>query len=367
MHYLVLPYFILFLLYFIFVMHRDDDVKQIGIIYFLLIAALFFLVAMLLQPLTGDNHAYSLHFEYIRNLKFSEMLSSISPEFGYKILNWLVGQVSSNYLVFSFTIFILFTTILYKSIKNIYPSFEKYFVLFMFILYPYSMAYIVSGKRQGIALVFMLLALSFFNQDKKLKGTISMIMISLFHYGSLIVIPFITIFVLFKEKNIFKLSILVFILSIFISFFGINELLLDNVSNYIILDPRYAVYFESEGAFKTINYEVGFRLKFVLFSSVPLILYLLFKDKIDEKEKKRVLNWLSVYLLLNSMYHFLSAIPFNDRFGTFSWFILPIVCYEVLRVINKQYAVLLTVIFFFIGVVLLQFYTSKYFHPLGLI
>jgi len=367
MHYLVIPYFIIFLLYFVFILHKDDEIKRAGIVYFLLVAIFFFLVAMILQPLSGDTYRYSLKFDYLIGLSFAELINLSRPEFAYRLLNWLVGLVTSNFQVFIFTVFMLFITVFYKALKNIYPSFERYYIFLAVLLYPYVLSYIVSGKRQGIALVFMILAISFFMQNKKLKGTLSMLMIPFFHYGSLLIFPFIAIFVLFKEKNIFKIAMTIFLSSLLSSLSGLNQFLMDEIPKYITVGSQHIAYFESDGEFAAINYRVGFRLDFALFSIFPLILYFLFKNNINTNDKARVLNWLSVYLLLNSIYNFLSILPFNDRFSAFSWFILPIVCYEILRAVNRQYAILFSALLLFIGVILLQFYTSKYFLPLGLV
>ena len=145
------------------------------------------------------------------------------------------------------------------------------------------------------------------------------------------------------------------------AFLNLNKYLVDFLTQYINFDTEFQQYFVQNGEFARIHYKTGFRLDFTLFSLFPLILYLIFKTN-----SLRVKMWLGLYLLLNSLYNILCVIPFSDRVAVFSWFIWPIVNYEILRAYNRKYAYVFLLLLFLSGIVLLQFYTNKYLLPLDL-
>lgn len=369
MHYLVIPYFIIFIFYIIFSLHEDSEIKYVGIVYFAIISIIIFYISLILQPVVGDSYRYSKGFEYLGSMSLSQLFS-IPPtkpygtsEYGFRLLNWIFWHIYDNYKFFMTGLFIIFLSIFYRAIKLLYKGYEKYYILFSFILYPYFIAFLTSGKRQGLALALMLLAISYFMNEKNRSGYLALLSIPLIHYGSTVVIPFLLLFIYLKrvaKDKILIVASLIYSISLIMSITELNNTFLD-FSSYLNSDGgSYNIYFNKEFASK-IHYKTGFRIDFTLFSFLPIILFIFFKNYIDKEKLIKVKILLALYLLLNSIYQFMSMVAFSDRFAAFSWFILPIVCYEILRAVHKQYAVLLTVVFLFFGVVLLQIYTGRYF------
>lgn len=357
MHYLLIPYFSIFLLYFIFVTRYNDIKAKRGTIYLLMIALVFLGGAILLQPLEGiDSIRYNQNFLILKNLSFWEMNALEYPPYAFRLINWLVGQFTSDYHVLFFVFFIIYIFIFYKALKNIYPSFERYYIFMAYMMYPFFIGYLMNVKKHGLGLVFMLLAISYFFKNQNIKGAASLIISVLFHKAMLLVFLPIFLFVWLKEKNILKIASPIYIILLIFSISGLGEYLQNNevLLDYLQLENRFQGYLSTETA---TYYKTGFRLDFALFSLIPIFLYLYFKNRINKNDKKWVTKWLGLYLLLNGIYQFFSFAPYADRFAGFSWFILPLVCYIILEPVSKKYAVLFTMLLLLAGVILLQVYT----------
>ena len=357
MHYLLIPYTIIAILFMFFYTKRDENIFRFAIVFLLSISILFLGIGMLFQPLHGDSYRYNLGFERISLLTFDQMIMLDNPEFGFRFISWFTSNIINDVKFFFFTLYFLFVVICWKALKNLYESFETYIVFSFLILYPYFLFYIVNGKRQGISLVLMVLAISFIFKKQNVKAIISLGIAFLFHSAIALTYPFFILIMFFKKtEKLFKISLIILSISIVSSIISLNEQL-SLLSNLFNLDTRYTAYLDD--SFSEIAYRTGFRLDFTLFSLFPLMLYFLFRKQLSENNEK-ILTWLSLYILLNSIYHFFSFVVFSDRFAVFSWFILPIVCYEILKKVNeRKYLPIFIFSLIFINVFLLQTYTGK--------
>lgn len=357
MHYLLIPYTIIAILFVFSYSKKDENTFRFAIVFLLCITILFLGVGMIFQPLHGDSYRYSLGFKKIDSLTFQKMLMLEKPEFGFRFISWFTATIINDVKLFFFIIYLLFIGICWKALRNLYGSFETYIVFSFLILYPYFLFYIVNGKRQGIALIFMLLAISFLFKNQNFKTIISLGFGLLFHSTIVLTYPVFLFMIFYKNtKKLFKLSFIVLSLSILSSIISLNEQL-NLILEFFNIDARYLAYFND--SFAEVDYRTGFRLDFTLFSLFPLFLYFIFREQLSINNE-RILNWLSLYMLLNSIYHFLSFIVYSDRLAVYSWFILPIVCYELLKKINNgKYLPIFIIALIFINIFLLQTYTGK--------
>lgn len=373
MSYLVFIYSVVFILYFITFFVKDDTKRNIGIVVFYWIALGFFIFQITFQKIGGDPYRYVEGFKYIGQMSFNKMLSIplherySDLEFGFRIFDWIIYHIYSNGHFFIFTVLVLFFLIFFKAIDNLYKGIEKYYILISYLLFPYFIAYVESGKRQGLAMALMLLSISYFFKKNDKKALIALFAIPLFHYGTSLVIPFILLWRYIKN-SFYKLKIatIIYLISIFSAITHLNEklklLLAFIISHKISLEA----YISNNGAFANIHYKTGFRLDFTIFSLFPVFLYIIFYKKINSEKKEYINNWIVLYLLLNSIFQFLCFIPFNDRLAAFSWFVWPIIIYEILKAVYKKYVIIYILLMLFFGVILLSFYTSKYFTDLGM-
>lgn len=357
MHYLIIPYTIIAILFMFFYTKRDENIFRFAIVFLLCLSILFLGIGMVFQPLHGDSYRYNLGFQKISFLTFEQMFMLDNPEFGFRFISWFTSNIINDVKFFFFTLYILFVVICWKALKNLYESFETYIVFSFLIIYPYFLFYIVNGKRQGLALVFMLLAISFIFKNKNFKAIVSLGIAFLFHTSILLTYPIFIFIMFFKNKEkLFKISLIVLFISIISSIISLNEQL-TLIINSLNLQSNQMAFFD--GSFDKIDYRTGFRLDFTLFSLFPLMLYFYFRKQLSENNEK-ILTWLSLYILLNSIYHFFSFVVFSDRFSIFSWFILPIVCYEILKKVNEgKYLPIFIFSLIFINIFLLQTYTGN--------
>lgn len=362
MHYLLVPYTLFLLLYIVFLSDEKKNIGRTGIVFVLTLSIALLGFVITIQPFFGDPYRYALGFLKFRDFTIYEIFTYQTGEYLFRLLNWIVGQFTDNPHLLFFVVYVIFILTFYRSLKIIYPSFERYIVFSFYILYPHFLFYVVNGKRQGLGLVFMLLAIGFLMKNENKKAFTFFIVSGLFHSGMFLVLPIVGIFLFFKEKQLLKISFIILMCSIFISILDINEILSGPLLDILATEARYKAYLTDE--FTEINYRIGFRLDFTLFSFFPIFLYSFLRKRIHDNEKKEVQHWLALYMLLNSIYHVFSFVPFNDRFAVFSWFILPIVCYMIVRSVSKKYAILFTISILFFNLFLLQTYTGYILHSL---
>lgn len=353
------------LLYIVFLSNKKNNIGRGGIVFVLSLSIVLLGIVITIQPLSGDPYRYAMGFLKFRDFALDEIFTYRTGEYFYRLLQWIVGQFTDNPHLLFLVIYVIFILTFYRALKNIYPSFERYIVFSFYILYPYFLFYVVNGKRQGLGLAFMVLAISFLMKNENKKAFLLVIVSGLFHSGMFLVLPLVAVFVFFKDKRLLKISSIILIGSVVVSILGINEMISGPLGDMLVTETRYTAYLTDQ--FDEINYRTGFRLDFAFFSFLPIFLYIFLRKRIRENERKKVQNWLALYMLLNSIYHIFSFVPFNDRFSIFSWFILPIVCYMIIRSVSNKYAALFTLSLLLLNLFFLQTYTGHIFQSLEIL
>ncbi|GIT98130.1 EpsG family protein [Sulfurovum sp. TSL1] len=362
MHYLLVPYALFMLLTLTFLSDRRNNLGRAGTVFVLLLSLILLGIVITVQPFAGDSYRYAMGFLKFREFSFDEVFTYQTGEYLFRLLNWTVGQFTDNPHILFLVIYLIAILTFHKALKNIFPTFERYIVFSFYVLYPYFLFYIVNGKRQGLGLMFMILAISYLMEDKNRKAFFFLLISGLMHSGMFLVLPFATLFILFKERGLLKISSAILAGSVVLSVLGINEVISGPLGEMLASEARYSAYLDDR--FEEINYRTGFRLDFALFSFFPIFLYVFLRKKISSDQKVTVHNWLSIYMLLNSIYHLFSFVIFNDRFAIFSWLILPIVSYMIVRTVSKKYATLFILLLLGLNVLFLQTYTGRIFQDL---
>ncbi|MGL1934837.1 MAG: EpsG family protein [Fibrobacterales bacterium] len=309
----------------------------------------------------GDRFSYWAKFETWRSFSFQELIQLEDPEFMWRLITWSVGQATETYEVFFIIILGIMVGGLYWTLSLIYARTEKWAMLTCFMLYPFFLNYATNTLRQGIAQSFILLGIACWFKDQKKIG-ISFVAFAYFWHGSMLMfVPLvICFFVLNRSKFGFKFAVTVFMSSLFLSITKINSFLSTQVPKLIDLKEKELYYFDEE-KIKVTGYATGAKPGFIIFSSFPLVLYFLFRNDIPDEKKYRVQYWLGAYLILNSVLHFFSFAPYSDRFAGASWFMFPIVCFEVLRARNVEYGKNFLKGFPLFNAIILPVYTYIYF------
>ncbi len=366
MHYLIAPYSLMLLLYIYFIRGKTNEASKTGL--FIIFMAFLIVLggALVIQDPFGDPYRYMVQFEEISEMSFGELPEMDHPEVGYRYLNWIVGQVTPNHKVLFLVIYLFVLGCTYYSLKIQYPGIER-FQVFMFIsLYPFFLFYVVNGKRQGMTLAMLLVVLALMQRRKSFWAYFLLPLGMIFHTSMGLAWLFLTLFFIIKQKYRLKSAIIFCLTSVGLSIAKLSSAVIGGVASLFSLDPRYQEYLKEDSVFVVINYRTGFRPDFFLFSMIPLGLYIYYRKSIKEEHKERVDYWLGAYLFLNSIYHLFSAVPFGDRFAIFSWFILPIVSYEIVRGVKKGHAQIMTVVLLIVNILFLQLYSGKIFASLDL-
>lgn len=184
----------------------------------------------------------------------------------------------------------------------------------MFLTGFFFYAYGTNTIRAGFAASFLLLALALY--DRLLYFVLFLLIAVNCHFS--MAIPALAMLVSrFYDKT--KIYLLLWLIAIPLSAVAGHsfEALFSSMSS----DNR--VSYLSVNADET-NYNVGFRLDFILYSCVPVVMgyYYIIKRGIKDRLYSILYN---TYILANSFWILVIRANFSDRFGYLSWFIYPAV------------------------------------------
>jgi len=288
---------------------------------------LIFIPIFLLIPLIGlrgfdvgaDTNSY-----YII-LWNQELYLKLANDLLFTLLAMFLRYLDLSYSYFLFIIASLFMFTTYISLNkiskfyysNVFYLFFTYFSFFFFL----SMS--INIIRQGISLVFLLLAYSYLlNKERRIKVLICIIVSLAFHATSAIalVLFFIAYYKTKYIKNYYYY--ILFVLCIILSYMNFGLL---NISPFLIdllgNDNRKVAYLADDD----FGYNVGFKPQFVLFNIIFLCSALFLKAKIKKDSWSSNYEILIRYYILASCLFFMAfQIPFSDRWGLLSWYIIPL-------------------------------------------
>lgn len=283
----MVAYFCIYILLFTFSLQFLNDRKNTTIFFFFLSSLLIFFASFRFE--VGPDY---LHYELIYNQIDEIFFNKNSKiEYGYRFLNYIINKCNLGFhTVLFISTFIVFINLYFAC---------KYLKInpLVFILSYFSLLYltnVINLVRHGIAVSFIFLAFSIrIKKDGIKKSIFPSIFIlfigSLFHYVSLLMIPFIIIL----KLNISRFAMLVLICVSFV--FSESLLLLNKILSTLHVNTTITetiVYYSMVQ--NTSKFGLGTLLKFLIF------LYYLFINRtslLSEDVHKLSIN-LSFYLLL---------------------------------------------------------------------
>lgn len=292
---------------------------------------LIFCIIIGFRPLSskyfGDtvNYAATYHLHSIENFTFS---------FGGGdwLFDWIKGYCSDRMNVSWFFTIIAVGYVFFQliGITRIFKNNTYIATLFLFGAFSFW-SYLTNGIRNGLSCAIMISAISFFCSDRKrilniLLGILCCTIAFSIHKSAAlpIICMALALFVtdVRKTMSFWVLSIILCIVARGpIEQFFINLGFDDRLSSYVSGTQEYA----------EMGYKTGFRLDFLIYSAMPIILgyYILVKKRIQNRTYEILLN---TYILSNSFWVMLMNAAFSNRFAYLSWFMYPIVlAYPCLR------------------------------------
>lgn len=270
----------------------------------------FFKVATFPVFLYGDKEVYQDNFDNISLISIWQ-----SKDIGFSYFSYVIKFFIDNSNVYFFILAFIYV-FGYFILANRFIKKENigYFILASFLSFGFA-AYGVNTIRAGVALSVFLIALA--NYNNRIKFLIISIISVLIHKSLLL--PFIAFLCskyIIKTKYYNYFWLLCFVVSIF------N---IDFISNFVesIIgqsDDRFISYLEDETLER---YNVGFRIDFILYSLIPILigrLYIL-KYNVQDEWYQRIFH---TYLLTNAIWLLVIRMAFTDRMAYLSWFLIPL-------------------------------------------
>lgn len=296
----------------------------------------------------GTDTRNYFYFNWVRNFA-SESTSEVIFVF---IMN-VIKSLHLSFTVFLLVISTLFFLAIYKSFILVSKIFQAdvFWVLFCFFSLFFAQSLSINVIRQGLALSFLLYALTLWITLKKITIKLGVLcfLAVITHSTSLIPI-LLYIFVLIFDKRIqMRYYFILYLLGIIVSFLNIGFLDISPALLDILNDGKRAGYLTDTDQI----YVTGFKPQFVAFNSIFLVLYYYIYRKFFIKNAAISLTYnqvLKYYLLASFIFFMAFQIPYSDRWGLFSWIVIPILMapYFTLKESVVYYKIPIVLFFIFI-------------------
>lgn len=275
----------------------------------------------------GDMLSYAHNFN-IKKYGINDILNNNQSDLLFDLFTILCVKIFTPQQYF-FIISILYVVPLYIASKKLFK--EQWVLGFLMLITTMSFwSYGTNGIRNGLATSIFVLAISL----KRNYLTLILILASVAIHRSMALTAlayFITIFI--NKPSYF--------LKFWFACIPISLIAGSTIEQYLIsidffANDRIVSYLGNNR--QNIDYNVGFRWDFLLYSSVGVFAgwYFIFKLKVRDRLYYRLFN---IYLFANAFWILIIRAPFSNRFAYLSWFLISIVLiYPLLKfqVIKKQ-------------------------------
>jgi hypothetical protein len=283
------------------------------------ILSVFVIYQLQSSPALAGNDKFN-YLRLFQNISLGQALESKDIGFGYYV--YLCRSLfSDESLFFTLTALLYILGYWIFALKTFGNKYVFVFLLMVFVSFGF-IAYGINTIRAGIALSMFMIAISYH------KNTLVFILFGilsvLFHKS--LAIPFL-FFILSHYFNHPKLFLKIWILALVLSFLNIS-VITSFLQNVFSFDDRSGIYFDTENS---LRYKTGFRIDFVIYSSIPIAVsyYYIFKLKLKDKLYSQLFN---TYLLTNAVWLLVIRMAFTDRVAYLSWFLIPfLVLYPLLK------------------------------------
>lgn len=271
----------------------------------------------------GDTYFYTNAFNGIRESSYE-----IKSDKLFYSLMYLFSKIT-NVKVFYILCSICYVLLPFYLFKNI----EKKHVFILLALHVCSFSYWnfgANGLRNGLGVALFLYALIY--SEVKTITFYGLALISAQLHASMY-IPLLGFIVshIFVRTKVY-LSFWLFTIPITFIYGKRIQSFIDNfISQIGLSDSRLETYSNLNGAIAEVYQTTSFRLDFLIYSALPVLLgyLLIFKYKYFNQFYTRVFN---SYLLLNGVWILLMYRPFTNRIAYLSWFLIPVLFYPLLEI-----------------------------------
>ncbi len=320
---IIIPYYILTSIFIIII---ETNYKKINLsknsLYFLYSTPLliFFSFTSFREYTVGtDTENYLYFLSKVINSDGLTIFSTSRFEFLFILISYIASFFESErfYLVF---ISLIQTIAFFFAIKLWSKNPAISFLFFCSLFVSYNLG--TNILRQGLAIPFALISINYLI-EKRIKSFLVFSVISFFfHHTSIIIIIF--SFLCINNLKI-KNYITFWLISIILLYAGCFKFILELGRELFSFNESYKNILSN---FSLDSYQVGFRLDFILFSSIPALILLITNRK---NLSKKEFFLIKLYFLLNTLFVLVMEIPYSDRFGLYSWILFPLLIPNLIK------------------------------------
>jgi hypothetical protein len=271
--------------------------------------------------IAADKPAYELLFSYLLNdMGVPTGFERVEPAF--LAFTWLVAKLTnSTDFFFSLIFATVFLGLTCKTGKSSPLFRDRFYLVVLWLSFPFFYSLSINVLRQGIALVFVIYALDAEMSRRKYRSMALLLLSMMFHFSTAIFIP---IFLLLRCKIGLRLLLAFWALCVVCAILSIPQHLITMAAELTpaSLQEKFPYYFSYLTGQLTDEYDMSFKFRFLAFSALPLIVLFackLFKFQVSND----CVFLLKVYLALNGFFFLIGYIPFSDRVALLSWQLMP--------------------------------------------
>jgi hypothetical protein len=277
------------------------------------ITALFIAIYFVIEPIVIYSDKWLYQEDFLSVSLSHQIGDTLNKDIGFYYYTFVVSSITNSPLIYFFITAIVYMSGYIFFIKRKIIS-QYQFILFLGIISSLGFfGYGTNTIRAGLALSFFIIALT--RKPGFNFSLIFLVLAVLFHKSLLMPVASWVLIRFYNDKNNF---ILLWVVCFFLSLFFGNTFVSMFGEFFNITDERVQAY-----AYNTdIAYKTGFRLDFVVYSIIPIIIAKLYQKKGYFDHFYNQL--LSLYVICNAFWLLLIRIAFSDRFATLSWFLIPI-------------------------------------------
>jgi len=294
-----------------------------------------------------DLYNYFNKFNSLKGVSFPTLNLAEEPLF--YLLQWLIVNMTGSFNIFLVIVWGIIVSNIIKSVHNIFPSHYILYVLFSYFTFFIFFNYVLNVMRQGLAISFIILGVSYLIKKKDRvdwRFYIPIIIAPMFHVSAL---PVSIVLIVLKFSNIdFKW--------ILMSWLGASFLFLTDLNSSFFSGLNIEPIEDYTSTTVLTHYSETNRLDFFIFSAFFVIISLLIWKYIFSKNNTQYLEVIKCYLIFNSYFLLLGFIGYSDRLAAYSWMLIPILIWmAVPNTKNQQLKTFIIIIIF----ILLSFFSSS--------
>ena len=273
-----------------------------------------------LRPVSDESFVDMANYAALYDMIKGNSFSFISgPEFNFIFDNLLRFFASINLpaAIFFLTIAAIYFIGIAWACAAFFPK-DRMAALLVYLSAFSTFAYGTTGIKAGAAASLFLVALAFYQKREWVWVILFAVISAGFHHSMIVPISAFAVCIVIKNPRVyFAFWVVCFFISLFhVTFF--QELLGSLINDH---DAEYLI---GSGRFVKTEFLGGFRLDFVLYSAVPMVLGLVaVGDKRIDSDKYVFL--LNLYTLINGLWLLCMYSDFTNRIAYLSWMLLPIV------------------------------------------